>query len=80
MPLRVQRQGTQGHLVDAAIGTAVGSGLGVLAEVPLVAANVSLFVASPLLAPLVMLGWGASIGGTVGAIVGARRRTGLCRR
>jgi hypothetical protein len=39
--------------------------------VALVAANVSLFIASPLLAPLVMMGWGASIGAVVGASVGA---------
>lgn len=58
-------------VVDGAIGTAVGTGVGALAEVALVAANVSLFVASPLLAPLVMLGWGASIGAVVGASVGA---------
>lgn len=45
-------------LVDSAIGTVVGTGLGALAEVVLIAANVSLFVASPLLAPLMMLGWG----------------------
>ena len=48
-------------LVDGSIGTAVGAGLGGLTHVALVAANVSLFVASPVLAPLVMLGWGALI-------------------
>lgn len=58
-------------LVDGTIGTAVGAGIGALAEVALVAANVSLFIASPLLAPLVMLGWGASIGGLLGATAGA---------
>jgi hypothetical protein len=58
-------------LVDGAIGGAVGAGLGALTEVALVAANVSLFVASPLLAPLVLLGWGATVGGTIGALVGA---------
>lgn len=62
--------------VDGAIGTAVGTGLGALAEFALVAANVSLFVASPLLAPLVMLGWGASLGATVGAMVGAGKKDG----
>ena len=59
-------------VVDGAIGTAVGVGIGALAEVVLVAANVSLFVASPLLAPLALLGWGASLGATAGATVGAR--------
>jgi hypothetical protein len=34
-------------------------------------ANVSLFVASPLIAPLVMMGWGASLGAFVGAAAGA---------
>jgi hypothetical protein len=58
-------------LVDGAIGTAVGTGLGALGELALVAANVTLFVASPLVAPLVMLGWGASIGAIVGAATGA---------
>lgn len=57
-------------LVDGAIGTAVGTGIGVVAELALVAANVSLFIASPLIAPLAMLGWGASLGGLVGAAVG----------
>ena len=58
-------------LGDGAIGTAVGTGLGALAEVALVAANVTLFIASPLIAPLAMLGWGAAIGGVVGATAGA---------
>ena len=58
-------------LVDASIGTAVGTGIGALAEVGLVMANVSLFVASPLLAPLMLMGWGATVGGLIGATVGA---------
>lgn len=60
-------------LVDGTIGTVVGTGLGALAEVALVAANVSLFIASPLLAPLAMLGWGAGIGGLLGATAGATK-------
>lgn len=58
-------------IVDGAVGVAVGTGVGVLAEVALVVANVSLFIASPLLAPLAMLGWGASLGGVIGAVVGS---------
>lgn len=50
-------------VVDGAIGTAVGTGIGGLAGVAVIATNVSLFVASPLLAPLAPLGWGASLGG-----------------
>jgi len=63
-------------LVDGAIGTAVGTGLGALAQVALVAGNVSLFVASPLVAPLVMMGWGASLGGLLGSMVGAQSKEG----
>ena len=54
-------------LVDGAVGTAVGTGIGALAEIALVVGGVSLFVASPLVAPLVMLGWGASLGAFLGA-------------
>lgn len=59
-------------LVDGAVGTAVGTGIGALAQVALVAANVSLFIASPLVAPLAILGWGASLGGLIGAVTGAQ--------
>lgn len=57
--------------VDGAIGTAVGTGIGALIEVAIISANVTLFVASPLIAPLALLGWGASIGGLGGAAIGA---------
>lgn len=62
-------------IVDGAVGTAVGLTIGGLAQVALVAANVSLFVASPLLAPLVMMGWGAGIGGILGASAGAAAKS-----
>lgn len=61
-------------VVDGAIGTAVGTGIGALLTVGMVAANVTLFVASPIIGPLVMLGWGASLGGLVGASVGAAEK------
>jgi hypothetical protein len=60
-------------LVDGSVGAVVGTVLGALSEVALVAANVTLFVASPLIAPLAMLGWGAVLGGVVGAAVGAEK-------
>jgi hypothetical protein len=60
-------------LVDSAMGTAVGTAVGALCEIALVAASVTLFVASPLIAPLAMLGWGASMGAVVGAVAGATR-------
>jgi hypothetical protein len=59
-------------LVDGGIGTAVGTGVGALATVALVAGEVSLFIASPLLAPLAMLGWGAGVGAILGAAAGAQ--------
>lgn len=61
---------------DGAIGTAVGTLAGAAGTVAIAAANLSLFIASPVLATLVMLGWGASLGGVVGAVVGAQTRTG----
>jgi hypothetical protein len=58
-------------LIDGAIGGAVGTTVGALGEIALVAASVTLFVASPLIAPLSMLGWGASLGAVVGAVAGS---------
>ncbi len=58
--------------VDGAIGAAVGTGIGALTQVALIATNVSLFIASPLVAPLALLGWGASLGGMAGATFGAK--------
>jgi hypothetical protein len=63
-------------VTDGAVGVVVGTALGGLAELALVAANVSLFIASPLIAPLAMLGWGASLGGFVGAAAGAGSKEG----
>ena len=57
-------------LVGGAIGTAAGAGAGALGSAAIAAANVSLFIASPLLGTLMMVGWGASVGGIVGASVG----------
>lgn len=68
-PLAESNEVLKDMVVDGAIGSAVGTGIGALGSVAL--ANVSLFIASQLLAPLVMLGWGASLGGLVGAAVGA---------
>ena len=61
-------------LVDGAIGTAVGTGVGGLLAIAMIGANVTLFIASPLLGPLMMLGWGAGIGGLMGASVGAAEK------
>lgn len=66
----------QDVLVDGAIGTAVGTGVGALGSVALAASSVTLFIASPLVAPLMLLGWGASIGGLIGAVAGATAGSG----
>ncbi len=58
-------------LVDGAIGTAVGTSVGALGTAILWASGITLFVASPVVAPLAMLGWFAGIGGLVGAATGA---------
>lgn len=63
-------------LVDGGIGTLVGTGVGALGTLAIVASGVTLFVASPVVAPLAMLGWFASIGGVVGAAVGANHKEG----
>jgi hypothetical protein len=79
-PAKVHHAGSnevlQDVLTDGAIGVVAGTALGALAELALVAANVSLFIASPLIAPLAMLGWGASLGGFVGAAAGAGNKEG----
>ncbi|WP_404418736.1 hypothetical protein [Marinospirillum sp.] len=66
----------QDMVVDGAIGTAVGTGVGALGSVALAAASVTLFVASPVVAPLVLLGWGASVGGLIGVAAGATEGEG----
>lgn len=63
-------------LRDGAIGTAVGTAAGAGVSIALAAANLTLFIASPVLGALYLLGWGASLGGLVGAVVGAERSKG----
>lgn len=58
-------------LVDGAVGTAIGTGVGALGTLALWASGISLFVASPVIAPLAMLGWFAGLGAVVGGAVGA---------
>lgn len=62
-------------LVDSAIGTAIGAGAGAIGEALLAAANISLFVASPIIGTLTMIGWGAAAGAIVGAAAGAGDET-----
>jgi hypothetical protein len=48
-------------VVQGSAGTLIGLGVGAFAEIALVAADVTSFVANPLIAPLVMLGWGRQL-------------------
>ncbi len=66
----------QDLLRDGAIGAAVGTAAGAGVSIALAAANLTLFIANPVLGVLSLLGWGASLGGLVGAVVGAERRKG----
>jgi hypothetical protein len=66
----------KGILRDGAIGTAVGTAAGAGVSIALAAANLTLFIASPVLGALYLLGWGASLGGLVGAAVGSERSKG----
>jgi hypothetical protein len=61
-------------LVDGAVGTAVGTGVGAAGTLAIWASGMTLFVASPVIAPLAMLGWFAGLGAVVGAAAGATRR------
>jgi hypothetical protein len=63
-------------LRDGAIGAAVGAMAGATGSIALAAVNISLFVASPVLGALYLLGWGASLGGFVGAVAGSQNRKG----
>lgn len=58
-------------IIKGTAGAAVGAGVGALAQIALVTANVTLFIASPLVAPLAMVGWGITVGATAGASIGA---------
>lgn len=58
-------------LIEGTVGTVLGTGLGALGEAALAVANITLFTTSPFVAPLAMLGWGAAVGGVIGAAIGA---------
>lgn len=57
--------------INPGAGAAIGSGIGDAGDVALATHSVTLFVASPLIAPLAMMGWRASLGAGVGTVAGA---------
>ncbi|HEY6529969.1 MAG TPA: hypothetical protein VIZ65_14870 [Cellvibrionaceae bacterium] len=58
-------------LTDSAIGAALGVGIGAIGTVVLITTSVTLFVASPLIAPLALIGNLATVGGLLGGAFGA---------
>ncbi len=63
-------------LREGLIGTLIGTLVGAAGTIALAVAKAGLFASSPVLGTLIMLGWGASIGGFVGAAAGARSSKG----
>ena len=63
-------------LVDIAIGGGMGIGIGALLAVALIVSEVSLFHASPILAPFSLMGMGGFIGGFLGSVIGASSGAG----
>jgi len=63
-------------LRGGAIGTLVGALAGAAGTVALAIANISLFIASPVLGALYLIGWGASLGAFIGAVAGSQSSKG----
>ena len=57
-------------LTYGAIGAVVGGVLGALVQAALVISDAGLLTASPLLAPIMLMGWGAFLGALLGALAG----------
>lgn len=49
-----------------AIGTVVGGAFGLLGQIIITIADIDLFIASPFVGPVFMIGWGAMVGAFVG--------------
>ncbi len=63
-------------LIDITIGTGIGIGIGALVAVAMIVSEASLFYASPLLAPLALMGMSGFIGGFLGSVIGASSAAG----
>ena len=63
----------KGHEVEV---ITVPGALEIPGTIAMAAANISLFMASPVVGALAMLGWGAGLGGIVGVATGAKRSKG----
>lgn len=58
-------------VVDGAIGAAIGVGIGAISTVALIASSVTLFIASPIIAPIALMANLATVGGLLGGAYGA---------
>ena len=64
------RSARNAMLTYGAIGAVVGGVLGALAQAALVISDMGLLTASPSLAPIMLMGWGAFLGALLGALIG----------
>lgn len=62
-------------LVSGGVGVMAGTIGGMLIESILMTANIHLFASGSLIVPLVFLGWGAAVGGCIGAAMGMQKKT-----
>jgi hypothetical protein len=53
-------------------GTAVGAVIGVTAGLAL--NPIDIYLATPLITPMILIGWGASMGAFIGAVIGAKKK------
>lgn len=67
---RTQAIALQRMLNDGLLGTALGSGIGIVLQIGLIISGISLFSASSLLSPMLLIGWGAFVGGFLGCLIG----------
>jgi hypothetical protein len=73
-----ETQSTRDRLVkETAAGGVAGTGAGAVAAGAAALVTPALFVSAPVVGPLIVLGYGAMIGGTVGAVHGLKLRENL---
>lgn len=72
-----ETKASRNHMIrNAVVGVLVGGAIGLLATVLIALFGPALFTAAPVWGPLIVTGYGAAIGLTVGAFTGLRMREG----
>lgn len=64
------RAARKAMLIYGSVGAVIGGVLGALVQAGLVISDMGLLAASPLLAPIMLMGWGAFLGAFLGALAG----------